>query len=123
MAERPDFSHGTPPESSIPLYVHRLYNVTHSLVVFLAVFFIVWALRKRPLWELGAWGLHVLVDVPTHSHSFFATPVLWPIFSWKFDGWQWMNPAILIPNYVLLALCYAWLLVRFMNAKNRPQAP
>jgi len=34
----PDFSNGTPPESSIPAYVHPLYDVTHSLVVSLVVF-------------------------------------------------------------------------------------
>ena len=119
MAASPDFSHGTPPESSIPQYVHELYNVTHSLVVFLVVFLLVWALRKQPLWELGAWGLHVLVDVPTHSHAFFATPVLWPLFGWKFDGWQWMNPLILVPNYVLLALCYALTVTRILRSKNR----
>ena len=28
MADAPDFSRGTPPESSIPQYVHHLYNVT-----------------------------------------------------------------------------------------------
>ena len=108
LAEKPDFSHGTPPESSIPQYVHHLYNVTHSLLVFLVVFLLIWWFLKRPLWELAAWGLHVLVDVPTHSHAFFATPVLWPFFGWKFDGWQWMTPAILITNYVLLSLLYAW---------------
>jgi hypothetical protein len=119
MAEKPDFSQGTPPESSIPQYVHHLYNVTHSLIVFLAAFFLVWALRKRPVWELGAWGLHVLVDVPTHSGAFFPTPIFWPLFSWTFDGWQWMNPAILIPNYVLLALCYARFASQSFRARNR----
>lgn len=54
MAEKPDFSHGTPPESMIPQYVHALYEVTHSFVVFLLVFLLVWYLRKRPLWELAA---------------------------------------------------------------------
>jgi hypothetical protein len=44
LAKQPDFSHGTPPESSIPEYVHHLYNVTHSLVVFLMVFLLVWLL-------------------------------------------------------------------------------
>jgi hypothetical protein len=88
--------------------VHDLYNVTHSLIIFLLVFLVFWAFLKRPVWELGAWGLHVLVDVPTHSYAFFPTPMLWPLFGWRFDGWQWMTPAILIPNYVLLALCYAW---------------
>lgn len=119
MADRPDFSQGTPPESSIPRYVHHLYNVTHSLMVFLAAFFLVWALRKRPVWELGAWGLHVLVDVPTHSAAFFPTPIFWPLLSWTFDGWQWMNPVILIPNYVLLALCYGWFASQSFRAGKR----
>jgi hypothetical protein len=118
LAERPDFSHGTPPESSIPQYVHHLYNVTHSLMIFLTAFLVVWGIRKRPVWELGAWGLHVLVDVPTHSSSFFPTPVFWPLFSWKFDGWQWMNLAILVPNYVLLSLCYAWFISQSVRAGN-----
>jgi len=39
LSEQPDFSHGTPPESTIPQYVHHLYNVTHSFIVFLAMFF------------------------------------------------------------------------------------
>lgn len=108
FSEKPDFSHGTPPESSIPHYVHHLYNVTHSFVVFLIVFLLVWFHLKRPLWELGAWGLHVLIDVPTHSYAFFPTPLFWPLSDWKFNGWPWMTPEILIPNFVLLLLLYAW---------------
>jgi hypothetical protein len=110
LEDKPDFSHGPPPESSIPQYVHDLYNVTHSLIMFLIVFVLMWLLLKQPLWELAAWGLHVLVDVPTHSHAFFPTPILWPLFNWKFNGWPWMAPTILIPNFVLLALLYAWYL-------------
>jgi hypothetical protein len=112
LSEKPDFSHGTPPESTIPLYVHQLYNVTHSFIIFLLLFVLVWLLLQRPLWELSAWGLHVLVDIPTHSFAFFPTPFLWPLSTWKFDGWQWMTPTILVPNYVLLALLYAWFLWR-----------
>ncbi|GKS58578.1 hypothetical protein YTPLAS18_21050 [Nitrospira sp.] len=118
VSEPPDFSHGTPPESSIPQYVHHLYNVTHSLVVFLVAFLAVWAIRGQPLWELSAWGLHVLVDVPTHSYAFFPTPILWPLFGWKFDGWQWSTPAILIPNYILLSLLYAWYLSRLYKGNR-----
>jgi hypothetical protein len=117
--QQPDFSHGTPPESSIPQYVHHLYDITHSVIVFLIVFLLVWWRLKRPLWELSAWGLHVLVDVPTHSHAFFATPVFWPLFDWKFNGWQWMTPSILIPNYVLLLLLYAWYLSRQAGMKRK----
>lgn len=119
FSEKPDFSHGTPPESSIPQYVHHLYNVTHSFVVFLIVFLLIWFLLKRPLWELSAWGLHVLLDVPTHSFAFFPTPVLWPLFNWKFDGWQWSTPDILIPNYVVLSLLYAWFLSQTYRTKRR----
>ena len=118
LAETPDFSQGTPPESSIPLYVHHLYNVTHSFIVFLSVFLITWFLLKRPLWELSAWGLHVLVDVPTHSYAFFPTPVLWPLFGWKFNGWQWTTLSILIPNFVLLTLLYAWYLTQPYRTKR-----
>ena len=118
LAERPDFSHGTPPESSIPQYVHHLYNVTHSFIVFLVAFLLIRFLLRRPLWELGAWGLHVLVDVPTHSYAFFPTPILWPLFNWKVDGWQWTTPTILIPNFVLLAMVYAWYLANpYRNRK------
>jgi len=121
LSEKPDFSNGTPPESTIPQYVHYLYNVTHSFIVFLAVFFLIWLLRKRPLWELAAWGLHVLVDVPTHSYAFFPTPVLWPLFNWKFNGWQWMTPSVLIPNFVLLSVLYAWYLWQPYRTKGKQE--
>ena len=118
LEDAPDFSHGTPLESSIPQYVHHLYDVTHSFIIFLVVFLLVWYIRKQPLWELSAWGLHVLVDVPTHSHAFFPTPVLWPLFDWKFNGWQWMTPTIFIPNFALLLLVYAWFLSRIYRRKR-----
>lgn len=123
LSEKPDFSNGTPSESSIPLYVYHLYNATHSFIIFLVAFFMLWFLLKRPLWELSSWGLHVLIDVPTHSYAFFPTPVLWPLFAWKFNGWQWSTPHILIPNFVLLLLLYAWYLSQpfRLNIKgNRP---
>jgi hypothetical protein len=50
--------------------------------------------------------------------------MLWPLFGWRFDGWQWMTPAILIPNYVLLALCYAWFASRFVQTgKSKRSKP
>jgi hypothetical protein len=119
LEDKPDFSQGTPPESSIPQFVHDLYNVTHSFIVFLLAFLLIGFLLKRPLWELSAWGLHVLVDVPTHSHAFFPTPVLWPLFDWKFNGWQWTTPTILVPNFVLLSLLYTWFLSQSYLTKRK----
>ena len=112
LADSPDFSRGTPPESSIPQYVHHLYNITHSLVVFLVVYLAVWLLVKRPIWELSAWGLHVFMDIPSHSFAFFPTPFLWPVFDWKVNVCQWMSPSIFIPNAVLLIFVYVWYFAR-----------
>ncbi len=122
LSTQPDFSHGTPPESTIPLYVHHLYDVTHSLVVFLCVFLVITLWLKRPAWEVGSWGLHVLVDIPTHSLAFFPTPFLWPLSDWRFDGWQWNTHTILIPNYVVLSLLSGWFLWRTYRLQ-RAQAP
>lgn len=121
FSPKPDFSHGTPPESTIPQYVHQLYNFTHSFVVFLIVLVFLWLFLKRPVWELGAWGLHILADVPLHTYAFFPTPVLWPFSNWKFDGWQWMTPGVLIPNFVLLLLLYAWYIRHLYVANKKEQ--
>jgi membrane-bound metal-dependent hydrolase YbcI (DUF457 family) len=119
LSPKPDFSHGTPPESTIPPYVHHLYDYTHSFVIFLLVFFLIWLVLKRPVWELGAWGLHILADMPLHSYAFFPTPVLWPFSDWKFDGWQWTTPGILITNFALLSLLYTWYIRQLFLAKKR----
>ncbi len=83
------------------------------------MFILAWIYLKRPLWELGAWALHVVVDVPTHSYAFFPTPVLWPLSDWKFDGWQWTAPEVLIPNFMLLSLLYVWYFVHTYWLKRR----
>jgi len=123
LADHPDFSHGTPPESSIPLYVHRLYHVTHSLVLFSLVFFLVWRISGRPLWMLCAWALHVLMDIPLHTAAFFPTPFLWPLSDWTFDGWPWMTPAVLIPDVLLLLAAYAVWYWRSVRSKRQPWTP
>src|SRR5689334_12841276 len=124
LSPKPDFSHGTPPESTIPQYVHQLYNYTHSFIIFLIVFVLVWLFLKRPVWELGAWGLHILADVPLHTYAFFPTPVLWPLSNWKFDGWQWTTPGVLLSNFVLLALLYAWFIRHlYLSQKKKKERP
>ena len=109
---RLNFSPEPPDPSLIPAYVGSLYNITHSLIIFLAVFLAVWLIRKKPLWELSAWGLHVLLDIPTHSYSFFPTPFLWPLSGIKIDGWHWGSPWIFIPNVAFLVLLYSWFFIK-----------
>lgn len=87
-----------------------LYNLSHSAPVFLAAFGFVWFWRGRPHWAMAAWGLHILLDIPTHARSFYPTPFLWPLSDWTFDGVSWTAPWALALNYAALALAWTWLL-------------
>ena len=115
---------GHPPDASlIPAYVYQLYNLTHSLLVFGLVFGVVWLLRGKPLLEMGAWGLHLGMDILTHNDAFFPTPFLWPLSDAHFDGLPWGDLRIFVPNVVLLALLYAWFFVRRRKAGRADAKP
>jgi len=116
--QRTDWSGGPPDPALIPSFANHLYNITHSIIIFAAVFLIVWIIRKRPWWILGAWGLHILIDIPSHSYQFFPTPFLWPIADFKFNGISWGSPEIFIPNIILLFILYIW----FYIAKRKQKA-
>ncbi len=97
---------GPPAASDIPAYVTTLYHYTHSLVIFAFVFLLVWVARGKPWKALGAWGLHILVDIPTHSSAFFPTPFLWPLSPLTVSGVSWGTWWIFIPNWLLIATLY-----------------
>lgn len=99
--------HAGPPElASIPQYVHTMYDITHSFIVFAVVFLIVWAIRKKPLWEMLAWPFHIFLDLFTHSTSFFPTPYLWPLPFKEVNGIPWSDPIIFFTNVGFLVLIY-----------------
>ena len=105
--------HGRPRLSSIPEWTFTAYNVTHSLVAFAVIFLIVCAITKKCFWPLIAWGLHILSDIPTHTTKFFATPFLWPIAEYRFDGISWGTLWFMAVNYTSL------LIVFILIARNR----
>jgi len=104
---RPDWG-GHPMDATIPSYVHFLYNITHSLVVFILIFLAVYIFKKGPFWPMLAWGLHILMDIPTHTTEFFATPFLWPLSSVRVNGISWGHPIIMVPDIILLCILYVW---------------
>lgn len=106
LAGESGFSSGHPDASLVPHYVQSLYNITHSLIIFAIVFGLAWFLIKKPYWPLGAWFLHILIDIPGHSFSFFPTPFLWPVSNFKINGIGWGNPIIFFPNVAILILLY-----------------
>ena len=92
----------------------QLYNISHSLIVFVVVFALIWVVFRRTPWEMSGWLLHILVDIPTHSYRFYPTPFLWPFSEWKFDGFSWGVPWFIILNYSALISVY-WILRRRKN--------
>jgi len=97
--------HG-PNEALVPRYVFILYSITHSLIIFLMIFFVVWVVFRRPFWEMGGWGLHILLDIPTHTSKLFPTPFLWPFSPLKINGTSWGTPEFIATNYFVLAMVY-----------------
>jgi len=111
IEQRPRFAE--PPDPSIfPPFVHQTYQFSHSLIVFAALFGVLWLLLRRPVWEFPAWGLHILFDIPTHSNRFFPTPFLWPVSNFHVNGHSWATREIFIPNVILLVVLYAWFFAR-----------
>ncbi|MFZ2190309.1 MAG: hypothetical protein WA057_01660 [Candidatus Magasanikiibacteriota bacterium] len=106
LASDPDWGKGLPDPSTIPQYVHILYNFTHSLIIFALVFGLIWLIRRKPFLPLLAWSLHILIDIPTHSTAFFPTPFLWPVSNFVVNGISWGQPIIFYPDVILLAVCY-----------------
>jgi hypothetical protein len=83
-----------------------LYPAGHSLLIFLLVFGITTAVARRVVLELFGWLLHILIDIPTHSFSYYATRFLWPVSSYRVDGIAWWTPWFWISTYALLAGVY-----------------
>src|SRR5262245_18942774 len=48
---------GPPDPHTIPQYVYGAYDVTHSLVVWSALFLVIWLWLGKPYWPLAAWAL------------------------------------------------------------------
>ncbi len=106
----PGWKNGHPNITDYPLYAQNLYNITHSLIIFAIIFGLLWLLFKKPIWIMAAWGLHILIDIPTHSLALFPTPFLWPMSDYKFDGIGWRSPYILGTDILLLLVTYfLWL--------------
>ena len=95
-----------PPLSSIPRYVFKLYDITHSLVVSGVVLAALWYRLGRPPLVFLAWIFHILCDIPTHRKDFFPTPFLWPFPTPYVNGIRWSVRWFMILNYSALAAAY-----------------
>ena len=110
IGSMPSWENGHPNITEFPMFAQTLYNITHSLVTFAFVFVLVGIVARKPIWVLAVWGLHILIDIPTHSLALFPTPFLWPTSNFKVDGIGWENPIVLAIDIILLITAYSfWL--------------
>lgn len=96
-------------------WVWPLYHCSHSLLVFAAVFGLVWAILRRPVLEMLGWALHILIDILTHQ-GMFAVHFLWPLSNYGFNGIRWENHWFLAVNYAALLTALPWLWVHTREA-------
>lgn len=100
---------------------HHLHCAFHSLVVVALVTLVAWRALPAVRVPLSGWWLHILVDIPTHSASYYAVPFLYPITSWGLDGIAWTKPWMIALNYTALALTFALIArARRMHSAYRP---
>lgn len=104
---RKTMHYSEPPLSAFPKRVFVLYNMTHSLVVWLSIFIVLgifgwWYLALA--W--GGWALHILLDIFTHNKDFLPTPVFWPLSSFYFSGLAWSNMWFMLANYAVIVVLY-----------------
>ena len=91
----------------IPKYVDDLYNITHSLVIWLGIFLvlILFNLKWLAVVYLG-WALHIIIDIFTHTDEFFPTPIFWPISRLHFSGIKWASKWFIVGNYSFIIILY-----------------
>ena len=111
---------GRPSLDALPTWIFASYNMTHSIVVFAFIFLLIYLIFKKWYWPFIAWGLHILIDIPTHSNSFFPTPFLWPMSNYKFNGISWATPWFMILNYGSLLIVF--LVIAHNKAKKKKDA-
>jgi hypothetical protein len=96
-----------------------LYPAAHSLVIFALAFAVATLLARRIVYEMLGWLLHILIDIPTHSFSYYATRFLWPLSDFRIDGIAWWTRWFWIATYGALAVVYAVMWKRRWLSRRR----
>ncbi|HLC85729.1 MAG TPA: hypothetical protein VJG30_00360 [Candidatus Nanoarchaeia archaeon] len=98
---------------AIPDYIYQSYNITHSLLIFSVTVLVFYLIIRSIPWPLLAWGIHIIIDIPTHTREFFPTPILWPISDINVSGISWGTPWFMIVNYSALVIVYGIIIYKY----------
>ena len=132
------------PEQRNAFFILRLtetlYHLSHSLVIFLLFFLLVWMIHRyrfyqegqsdpvwnvsilkqttvwSPPWNMLGWFIHILMDIPTHTGQLYPTLFLWPLSDWYVDGNSWGTKQFIMTNYLFLLIVF--LLLRFLRRRK-----
>ena len=99
---------GKPELSELPDWVFLSYDFSHSLIVAILFFIIVYKINKDFCFPMLAWPFHIMLDFFTHSIQYFPTPIFWPISDYRFDGIPWSNPYIMLLNIICIFLIFIY---------------
>ncbi|MBT4539373.1 hypothetical protein HOC32_03755 [Candidatus Woesearchaeota archaeon] len=86
-----------------------LYSLSHSLVIFAIVIISIYIIKRKVLYVLLGWGLHIILDILTHTKEFFPTPFLYPLSNFLINGITWRQNWFLITNYIVLTTIFTYL--------------
>lgn len=92
--------------NSSPLWFFHLYGVGHSVIVWLAVSGMLFAVR-RFRWPLFFWLFHIGADIL--GHTSFSTPFLYPLsrFAWT-SPFSWTDIAPETLSFLIPVIVIAW---------------
>ena len=54
------------------------------------------------------WPFHILLDFPFHSTEYFPTQIFWPVSDFVFNGTNWANFYIWLPDLAGLLVLFLW---------------
>jgi hypothetical protein len=113
------------PGSDVPFYNYasESYNYTHSLIIWLAVTLIVWAILKKFPFVLLGWALHIVIDIFSHTDEYFPTPFLFPLSHFKVSIISWGHPVFMAINYALLVILYIFVIPKLKKRNNNNIVP
>lgn len=86
------------------------YQWTHSLLIWLFIITPIMLWQRMNdysiSWFLTAVPLHILLDIPTHTHDSFPVTFLYPLSNYRVNGIHWSNRWAIIINYSLIIVAF-----------------
>ena len=97
----------------------KWYQWTHSsffwILIILPILFFQKSQSNQLSLFLLAPLLHILMDIPTHTHDSFPVTFMYPISKFTVNGIHWSNRWMIIANYSLMIVFFYLRLLFFPN--------